>query len=139
MRRRVESARVWKVSSCDGMYIHYNAYTGRVKPFPMRFSDPSFCGHFAGHSPPHRGLPAPDPSDKKFNSRPVAPTTLKWCCVYVAVVLNSPAMDGSPLREPRRLTSKLTCPVRLVSYESRKPLCWERHVLRLVRRGALLC
>ena len=30
------------------------------------------------------------------------------------------AMDVFPLREPRRLTSKLTCPARLVSYESRK-------------------
>src|SRR5262249_7621563 len=82
MRRRVGSARVWKVSSCDSMYINYNVYTGRVKPFPMRFSDPSFCAHFAGHSPPHRGLPAPDPSDKKFNSRPVAPTnTGRTACI----------------------------------------------------------
>ena len=32
MRRRVGSARVWKVSSCVGMYIQYSAYTGRVKP-----------------------------------------------------------------------------------------------------------
>jgi hypothetical protein len=66
MRRRVGSARVWKVSSCDGMYIHYSAYIGRVKPFPMRFSDFSFYGHFAGHSPPDIGLPAPHAGHKKF-------------------------------------------------------------------------
>jgi hypothetical protein len=27
---------------------------------PTRFRDFSFCGHFAGHSPPHNGLPALD-------------------------------------------------------------------------------
>jgi hypothetical protein len=45
-----------------------------VKPFLMRFSDFSFCGHFAGHSPPHSGLPAMDTGQKKFNSRLVAPS-----------------------------------------------------------------
>src|SRR6476660_168825 len=47
MPRRVGSARAWKVSSCDGMYIHYHAYTGA--------SSPSRCVsatlHFAGISP----------------------------------------------------------------------------------------
>jgi hypothetical protein len=33
---------------------------GASSPLPTRFRDFSFCGHFAGHSPPHNGLAALD-------------------------------------------------------------------------------
>src|SRR5271166_5156479 len=100
MPRRVGSPRVWKVSSCDFMYIHYHAYAWRVKPFPMRFSDLSFCGHFTGHSPPEPGFPAVDAREKKLNSRSVAPT-FKACrnnrlrqAFFIARATKNPSWAG---------------------------------------------
>jgi hypothetical protein len=47
------------------------------------------------HTPPQPGFPAPDPGDKKFNSRLVAPITLQWHSTHVVVVLTGAGEECS--------------------------------------------
>src|SRR5258707_77984 len=60
MRRRVGSARVWKVSSCVGMYIQYSAYTGRVKPLADAFPRVFILRAFRRSSAAAQRPPSPD-------------------------------------------------------------------------------